>query len=133
MPDDCEVLFKPGKDADFISRHPNDLFVAPNNWLDPEVKLFLDVKDELSVCNGLIVRNHCLVPPHSLPNKAINLAHTGHQGIVKTKMLLCEKVWFPSIDKLVEERRVCHAKQKLQVPRQIQDQTSRHIIERSRR
>ena len=152
-PYDCEIIYKPGKDAenpaDFISRHPrnpctppadnatevyvnylcNNLIpkamninevqqettkdpvlcklseaIAHNNWLDPEVKSFLNVKDELSVCNGLILRNHRLVLPHSLQNKAVDLAHTGHQGIAKTKMLLHEKVWFPSIDKLVEEK-----------------------------
>ena len=30
------------------------------------------------------------------------LAHEGHQGIVKTKQLLREKVWFPKIDQEVE-------------------------------
>ena len=78
--------------------------ITHNNWLDPEVKSSLNVKDEFSVCNGLILRNHRLVLPHSLQNKAVDRAHTDHQGIVKTKMLLREKVWFPSIDKLVEEK-----------------------------
>lgn len=32
----------------------------------------------------------------------MKLAHEGHQGIVKTKSLLREKVWFPGIDRLVE-------------------------------
>ena len=32
----------------------------------------------------------------------VNLAHEGYQGLVKTKSLLREKVWFPHIDKLVE-------------------------------
>ncbi len=30
----------------------------------------------------------------------IQLAHEGHQGLVKTKKLLREKVWFPGIDNL---------------------------------
>jgi len=30
--------------------------------------------------------------------KVIQLAHEGHQGIVKTKALLRSKVWFPNID-----------------------------------
>ena len=64
--------------------------------LIPKVKPSLNVKDKLSVYNGLILRNHRLVLPHSLQNKAVHLAHTGHQGIVKTKMLLRKKVWFPS-------------------------------------
>ena len=31
------------------------------------------------------------------------LAHSGHQGIVKTKRFLRDSVWFPGIDKMVEE------------------------------
>ena len=34
----------------------------------------------------------------------VNLAHEGHQGLVKTKSLLRENVWFPNIDKLVESK-----------------------------
>lgn len=33
----------------------------------------------------------------------MHLAHRGHQGIVKTKQLLREKVWFPAIDSLVDQ------------------------------
>ena len=32
------------------------------------------------------------------------LAHLGHQGIVKTKQLIRDKVWFPGIDKLTEDK-----------------------------
>ena len=31
------------------------------------------------------------------------LAHTGHQGIVKTKRFLRDSVWFPGLDRMVEE------------------------------
>ena len=31
------------------------------------------------------------------------LAHSGHQGIVKTKRFLRDSVWFPGIDSMVEE------------------------------
>lgn len=37
-----------------------------------------------------------------LKNFQVHLAHRGHQGIVKTKQLLREKVWFPGIDSLVD-------------------------------
>lgn len=40
--------------------------------------------------------------PISLQKRAIDFAHIGHQGIVKTKQLLRSKVWFPKIDILVE-------------------------------
>ena len=44
-----------------------------------------------------------LVIPVTLQAKIISIAHEGHQGIVRTKQLLREKVYFPGIDKLVEE------------------------------
>ena len=70
-----------------------------------ELKLFYKLKDELTVADNapLILRGSRLVLPQSLRKKAIELAHEGHQGIVKTKRLLREKIWFPNIDKTVEE------------------------------
>lgn len=60
-------------------------------------------RDELSVTNGVILRDHRLIIPASLQQKVITIAHQAHQGIVKTKQLIREKVWFPGIDKQVEE------------------------------
>jgi len=31
----------------------------------------------------------------------LNIAHEGHQGIIKTTSLLRNRVWFPSIDKSI--------------------------------
>ena len=42
--------------------------------------------------------------PTTLQTDIVNLAHEGHPGIVKTKQLLREKVWFPRLDTLVEQR-----------------------------
>ena len=39
-----------------------------------------------------------------LQPRTIDIAHEGHQGISRTKQLLREKVWFPNIDKMVEEK-----------------------------
>ena len=69
-----------------------------------KLKLFSRVKDELTV-NGemnIILRDTRIVVPTSLHQKAIELAHEGHQGLVKTKKLLREKVWFPRIDEEVK-------------------------------
>jgi hypothetical protein len=44
-----------------------------------------------------------MVIPESLQDRAINLAHEGHQGVAKTKRLLRERVWFPNIDKKIEK------------------------------
>lgn len=40
--------------------------------------------------------------PNSLQHRVVQIAHQSHQGIVKTKQYIREKVWFPGIDRLVE-------------------------------
>ena len=65
--------------------------------------------DTFSRCrNELTVFTHengetRLVIAKTLQRKVISIAHEGHQRIVRTKQLLREKVYFPNIDKLVEE------------------------------
>ena len=46
------------------------------------------------------LRGNRLIIPKQLRTQVIQLAHEGHQGLVKTKKLLREKVWFPGIDNL---------------------------------
>ena len=47
--------------------------------------------------------------PESLWKQIIELAHEGHQGMVRTTARLREKVWWPRMDKQVEEVvRACH-------------------------
>ena len=40
--------------------------------------------------------------PKSLQEKAIIIAHEGHLGMTKTKSLLCSKVCYPTMDRMVE-------------------------------
>ena len=63
------------------------------------------VKTELSVTqDGILLRGSRILIPPLLQKQVVDLAHIGHQGIVKTKMLLREKVWFPGLDQLVESK-----------------------------
>jgi hypothetical protein len=59
--------------------------------------------------NGLVLRGDRIVVPKSLQKRVIELAHQGHQGIVKTKALIRSKVWFTGIDKAVEDT-ITHCK-----------------------
>ena len=70
-----------------------------------ELRAYEKVRNELSLTPelDLIVRGSRLVIPKSLREQVIRLAHEGHQGLVKTKKLLREKVWFPGIDAMVEQ------------------------------
>ena len=65
---------------------------------------YLKLKDELAVYQGNVLRKSRIILPFSLRDRAVDLAHRGHQGVVKTKSLLREKVWFPGIDVMVEDK-----------------------------
>ncbi|KAJ1116829.1 hypothetical protein NDU88_005034 [Pleurodeles waltl] len=62
------------------------------------------VRHELSVNpHWCLLRGHRLVIPSSLTDQVVQLAHNGHQGMVKTKSNLQTKVGFPLMDEKVEE------------------------------
>ena len=74
--------------------------IFPN---DPSLRAYRKIKDELSVYqNKLILRGSRIVVPEVLRPNIVKIAHEGHLGIVKTKQLIRERVWFPGIDSMVE-------------------------------
>lgn len=68
-----------------------------------DVSQYQQIKQELSISNGVILRGTRIVVPEKVQSQMVMLAHSGHQGIVKTKRFLRDSVWFPGIDKKVEE------------------------------
>ena len=76
--------------------------ITTGNWDSRSVSPFKSIKDELTIHDGIVLRQSRILIPDSLQLRVVKLAHSAHQGIVKTKQLLREKVWFSGIDKLVE-------------------------------
>ena len=77
--------------------------ISSGTWpKQADLKPFLQVSDELSAHDGIILRGTRIVIPGNLQKSTLSLAHQGHQGIVKTKQLLRQKVWWPGIDKDVD-------------------------------
>ena len=70
-----------------------------------ELRAYKLLKQELSLTPeaDLISRGNRLVIPTKLRQQVISLAHEGHQGLIKTKKLLREKVWFPKTDNSTEK------------------------------
>ena len=64
----------------------------------PQIEAFAKIKNELSTHN-----NGRIILLVSLEHQALEIAHTGHQGITKMKMLLREKTWFPKMDAKVTQ------------------------------
>ena len=74
--------------------------------------LLLKIWDDLSIGEGLLLRQERIVVPENLQTKIIKIAQEGHLGMVNTKRLLRSKVWFPKLDKAVEEEiKNCHTYQ----------------------
>ena len=82
--------------------------VQTNDWTVAE-PVFKAVRNELTVLGKLVLRGTRLVIPMKLRKQVLDLAHEGHQGIVKIKQRLRTKVWWPGIDRQAEQRcRTCH-------------------------
>ena len=60
------------------------------------------LRDEITVVGKLVMRGMRIVIPVSLRERVLELAHEGHQGIVKTKDRLRSKVWWPNMNIMVE-------------------------------
>lgn len=66
------------------------------------VKLDKAVKDEFTVTSKSVVfRGTRIVIPQSLQKRAIDIAHV---ELTETKALLREKILYPNVDKLVQNR-----------------------------
>ena len=93
-------------------------FIQAINWttLDKpeEIPLGIDIdelhalfklRDQVTVSSeaDILLRGNRVVIPSKLRAQAVKLAHEGHQGLVKIKRLIQEKVWFYQIDSYVEE------------------------------
>lgn len=85
--------------------------IKSNRWASSYEDTTLDslsrLRYELTVVpvndGEILLHDNRIVIPKDLQMRVIDLTHEGHQGIVKTKQLLREKVYFPGIDKLVEK------------------------------
>ena len=57
--------------------------IQTSHWMDPEAKDFNKFKDELSIYDGVILGQNCIIIPATLWQKTIAIAHQTHQDIVK--------------------------------------------------
>ncbi|GFO10037.1 transposon tf2-11 polyprotein [Plakobranchus ocellatus] len=114
------VKYRPGENnpSDYLSRHPMETTQISSRKqkvaedyiqqisLDsvPKSLTLSDIKTETMKDPTLQFAISCMQQDKCLQDKCIDLAHEGHLGIVKTKQLLREKIWFPGIDAKVEAK-----------------------------
>ena len=65
------------------------------------------LKTKLSIVIGLVMRGDRIIVPNKYQQR-VDVAHTSHQGMTKTKNLMRETLWFPVMDTMIErEVRAC--------------------------
>ncbi|XP_055633245.1 uncharacterized protein K02A2.6-like [Toxorhynchites rutilus septentrionalis] len=65
-------------------------------------KVYRPFETELCSVDGILLRGNRLVIPVSLRDRVIELAHEAHPGFATMKRRLRQKVWWPLMDKAVE-------------------------------
>ncbi|XP_065064039.1 uncharacterized protein K02A2.6-like [Rhopilema esculentum] len=76
----------------------------------PQYKPYFLNRRDLWIKDDIILKGTKLIIPTDLRQRILATAHQHHLGIVKTKGLLREKVWWPGIDQEVENLiKHCHA------------------------
>ena len=85
--------------------------ISSGQWVKTEkIKPYFHCRSELSVKGNIILKDKRIVIPENLHQRTLAIAHKRHQGIVKTKALLREKVWWPGMDRQIESLiKSCHA------------------------
>ena len=68
-----------------------------------EVMPFWDHRDELSTYNGLVYRGERTVIPAELRSATLKTIHSSHQGILKSKQKARELVFWPGMNKQIED------------------------------
>ena len=66
---------------------------APPDVSLSELSRYAQVKDQLTCTDTVLLKSDRLVVPAALQDRIVDIAHEGHLGIAKTKVLLREKVW----------------------------------------
>ena len=68
----------------------------------PLIRPYWEKRHHLTIHNGLLMYNDCIVMPQALQLETLDQLHQGHLGITKCRSRAMNSVWWPLISKQVE-------------------------------
>ncbi|KAJ1206389.1 hypothetical protein NDU88_001794 [Pleurodeles waltl] len=66
------------------------------------IQPFWKISDELTIEEGILLRNDKIIPPEELRSSIVNKAHEGHLGTTMTKRRIQDSFWCPRMDSEIE-------------------------------
>jgi len=93
------------------------LLYTKEGWpedVDTQLRPFFRRKLEITVESGCLMWGIKVIVPNKLQGRVLEELHTGHTGIVRMKSLARSRVWWPGVEKQIEEMaRKCESCQSL--------------------
>lgn len=68
-----------------------------------ELRPYWDYRDEISVYDGIVFKGERIIIPKSMQNEILHLVHYSHQGMVKSKQLARDVVYWKGLNKQIED------------------------------
>ena len=80
-------------------------FPVPKDSCPDEVKEYFRYREDLSVCDGLILFKSRVLVPRSLRREVLECLHSAHQGVQGMKSRAAESVFWPGISAAIHDVR----------------------------
>ena len=71
--------------------------------LDPEIRKFYDSRDEIAVLDGIVFKADRVVIPSSMRSEMLKIIHEGHLGMVRSKQLARDVLYWPGMNAQIED------------------------------
>ena len=68
-----------------------------------ELRPYWDYRDEISVYDGIVFKGERIIIPKSMQSEILHLVHYSHQGMVKSKQLARDVVYWKGLNKQIED------------------------------
>ena len=78
-------------------------WVSTKAELNSDLRPYWSYRDDLAVIDGVVMKGRLIIIPRSLKQQVLDQLHTNHMGIEKTKLLMCESVYWADINTDIEK------------------------------